>query len=80
MVIKDARQTLRLSPRKEREAFARRAQVPIRLAALAQGGLSTAKRRRLGMTSIYCSLAYSALASFRIGMSGSASFQRAKKF
>ncbi len=27
----------------------------------------------------YCSFAYSALASFRMGMSGSASFQRAKK-
>src|SRR5215467_11601533 len=27
----------------------------------------------------YCSLAYSALASFRMGMSGSASFQRARK-
>src|SRR5262250_1378268 len=28
---------------------------------------------------LYCSLAYSALACFRMGMSGSASFQRAKK-
>ena len=27
----------------------------------------------------YCSFAYSALACFRMGMSGSASFQRAKK-
>jgi len=27
----------------------------------------------------YCSFAYSALASFRMGMSGSASFQRVKK-
>ena len=27
----------------------------------------------------YCSFAYSALASFKMGMSGSASFQRAKK-
>ena len=27
----------------------------------------------------YCSLAYSALACFRMGMSGSASFQRARK-
>ena len=27
----------------------------------------------------YCNFAYSALASFRMGMSGSASFQRAKK-
>ena len=27
----------------------------------------------------HCSFAYSALASFRMGMSGSASFQRAKK-
>jgi hypothetical protein len=27
----------------------------------------------------YCSFAYSALASFRMGMSGSASFQRARK-
>jgi len=28
----------------------------------------------------YCSFAYSALACFRIGMSGSASFQRVRKF
>jgi hypothetical protein len=30
-------------------------------------------------TSNYCSLAYSVLASFRIGRSGSASFQRVRK-
>jgi hypothetical protein len=28
----------------------------------------------------YCSFAYSALASFRMGMSGSASFQKVRKF
>jgi len=32
-----------------------------------------------GTLSRYCSFAYSALACFRMGMSGSASFQRAKK-
>jgi hypothetical protein len=31
------------------------------------------------LSQIHCSFAYSALASFRMGMSGSASFQRAKK-
>jgi hypothetical protein len=36
---------------------------------------------RIGMSmhALHCSFAYSALASFRMGMSGSASFQRAKK-
>ncbi len=33
----------------------------------------------VGWPRIYCSFAYSAFASFRIGMSGSASFQRARK-
>ena len=33
----------------------------------------------LQLSASYCSLAYSALASFRMGMSGSESFQRAKK-
>jgi hypothetical protein len=33
---------------------------------------------KLFPTGSYCSFAYSALASFRMGMSGSASFQRAK--
>ena len=31
------------------------------------------------LQSSHCSFAYSALASFRMGMSGSASFQRARK-
>jgi hypothetical protein len=35
--------------------------------------------KRAGLELCYCSFAYSALASFRMGMSGSASFQRAKK-
>ena len=34
---------------------------------------------RIAPQSLHCSFAYSALASFRMGMSGSASFQRAKK-
>ena len=33
----------------------------------------------IASTACYCSFAYSALASFRVGMSGSASFQRLRK-
>ncbi len=36
-------------------------------------------RDKAGLLSSYCSFAYSALASFRMGMSGSASFQRVRK-
>ena len=43
------------------------------------GGLliSSELRQPIGLS--YCSFAYSAFASFRIGMSGSASFQRVRK-
>jgi hypothetical protein len=56
----------------ERVLFAR-----CRLGVLASAGAATCLSTfpRVG----YCSFADSALASFRIGMSGSASFQRVKK-
>src|SRR6266403_3362428 len=41
---------------------------------------STASLRRRGKPRLYWSLAYSALASWRSGRSGSASFQAARKF
>src|SRR6266446_2883668 len=41
---------------------------------------STASLWRRGKPRLYCSFAYSALASWRSGRSGSASFQAARKF
>ena len=49
------------------------------LVKLSLGGMPRSQSQRFSEWSSYCSLTYSALACFRMGMSGSASFQRAKK-
>jgi hypothetical protein len=43
------------------------------------GGLSKPRFGKLNSAGIICSFAYSPLATFRMGTSGSASFQRARK-
>src|SRR5207244_12323338 len=51
----------------------------VMLVKLSLGGMPRSQSQRFSEWSSYCSLTYSALACFRMGMSGSASFQRAKK-